>query len=76
MALFNLCSLADSLLSDMVEHTEDRVSHDEGQISLVVRKPVFGVSNQVSHKSVCPATEDGLKLEISDLESRGIVVSV
>ena len=29
------------------------------QMSLVVRKPVFGVSDQVSHKQGCTATGDG-----------------
>ena len=29
------------------------------QLSLVVRKPVFGVSDQVPHKPGCTATEDG-----------------
>ena len=28
-------------------------------LSLVLRKPVFGVSDQVPHKSGCTATEDG-----------------
>ena len=28
-------------------------------LSLVVRKPVFGVSDQVPHKPGCTATEDG-----------------
>ena len=42
-------------------------------LSLVVRKPVFGVSNLVRHKPGCAVTEDGLRLEISDLGSRGIV---
>ena len=28
-------------------------------MSLVVRKPVFGVSDQVGHKSGCRHTEDG-----------------
>ena len=46
------------------------------QLSLVVRKPVFGVSDQVRHKPGCTATEDGMRLEISDLGSRGIVLSV
>ena len=32
-------------------------------------KPVFGVSDQVGNKLGCTATEDGLRLEISDLES-------
>ena len=45
-------------------------------MSLVVRKPVFGVSNQVLHKPGGTATEDAYKLEISDLDSRGIVLSV
>ena len=44
--------------------------------SLVVRKPVFGVSDQVRHKPGCTATEDGWKLEISQLGSRGIVLYV
>ena len=38
-----------------------------------MRKPVFGVSDQVRYKPVCGATEDGYRLEISDLGSRGIV---
>ena len=46
------------------------------KMSLVVRKPVFGVFDQVRHKPGCTTTEDGLRLEISDLDSRGIVLSV
>ena len=53
-----------------------KFSHMEAQMSLVLRKPVFGVSDQVRHKPGCTATEDGLKLEILDLGSRGIVLSV
>ena len=34
------------------------------------------VSDLVPHKPGCTATEDGLRLEISDLESRGIVLSM
>ena len=34
------------------------------------------VSDMVRHKPGCTATEDGSRLEISDLESRGIVLSV
>ena len=45
-------------------------------MSLVVRKPVFGVSDQVRHKPGCTATEDGQRLEISDLGNRGIVLSM
>ena len=42
-------------------------------MSLVMRKPVFGVSDKVHYKPDCTATEDGQRLEISDLGSRGIV---
>ena len=45
-------------------------------MSLVVRKPVFGVSDQVRHKPGCTTTEDDKRLEISDLGSRGIVLSM
>ena len=41
-----------------------------------MRRPVFGVSDQVLHKPGCTATEDGQRLEISDLGNRGIVLSV
>ena len=34
------------------------------------------VSDQVPHKSGCTIIEDGLRFEISDLGSRGIVLSV
>ena len=57
------------LISASVVHCGDSMSHD-------VRKPVFGVFDQVRHKPGCTATEDGWKLQISDLERRGIVVSV
>ena len=40
-----------------------------------VRKPVFGVSDQVRHKPGCAATEDSYRLEILDLGRRGIVLS-
>ena len=39
-----------------------------------MRKPVFGVSDQVRHKPGCTATEDGRGLEILALGSRGIVI--
>ena len=34
------------------------------------------VSDQVQHKPSCTGTEDGLRLEILDLECRGIVLSM
>ena len=45
-------------------------------MSLVVRKLVFGVSDRIRHKPGCTATEDGQRLEIPYLGSRGIVLSV
>ena len=40
-----------------------------------MRKTVFRVFDKVQNKSGCTATEDGLRLDISDLES-GIVLPV
>ena len=45
-------------------------------MSRIVRKPVFGVSDHVRHKPGCTTTEDGKRLEISDLGSRGIVLYI
>ena len=41
-----------------------------------MRKPLFGACDQVPHKPGCTATEDGYRLEITDLESKGIVLSM
>ena len=41
-----------------------------------MRKPVFGGFELVRHKPGCKATEDDERLEISDLDRRGIVLSV
>ena len=41
-----------------------------------MRKPVLLVSDQVQHKLGCSFTEDGKRLEILDLKSRGIVLSM
>ena len=37
-------------------------------MSLIVRNLVFGVSDQVLHKPGCTVTEDGERLEISEVE--------
>ena len=76
-------------MSDLVGNPKDRFSHndaglasDQGctvclnKMSLVVRKTVFGVSDQVRHKPGCTVTENGLRLEISDLGRRRIVLSL
>ena len=61
-------------------HTEwqelDKDLKVEIDMSLVLRKLVFGVSDQARHKPGCTATEDGYNLEISYIGSRGIVLSV
>ena len=44
--------------------------------SLVVRKPVFGVSDQVPLKPGCTIIQYGYRFELPDLGSRGIVLSV
>ena len=41
-----------------------------------MRKPVYWFSDQVLHNLGCTAIEDGWRLEISDLDRRGIVLSI
>ena len=45
-------------------------------LSLVLRKSVFGVSDQVRHRPACTAAEDGWRLGVSDIDSRGSVLPV
>ena len=45
-------------------------------LSLVVRKPVFEVSDQAPHKPGSATTQDGLGLDISYIGSGGIVLSM
>ena len=63
-----------SLLGDSYEYLPLNLE-EISKIGLVVRKPVFGVSDQVRHKPVCRTREDGYRLEITDLGRRGIVLS-
>ena len=46
------------------------------RLSRIMRKPVLGLgfSDQAQHKPGCTTKEDGKRLEISDLGSRGIVL--
>ena len=44
-------------------------------MSLVTRKPVFGVSDEVRFKPACAATETIKSREILDLASIGITLS-
>ena len=43
-------------------------------VSLVTRKPVFGVCDQVRLKPACSSTETSKRLEISAIASRGIIL--
>ena len=51
----------------------NKLEHDK--MSLVTRKPVIGISNHVLLKPACAATEANKRLEISDLETRGVIIS-
>ena len=44
-------------------------------MSLVKRKPVFGVCNKDRLKPACATTDTSWTLEISDIETRGIILS-
>ena len=46
------------------------------QLSRDAREPVFGVSDQLSHKPACTVTEESYRPGISDLRRRAIVLSV
>ena len=48
--------------------------HQIYQMCHIMRKPVFGASDQVRHKPGCTA-EGGWRLEILNLGRRGIVLS-
>ena len=41
-----------------------------------IRKPAFGVSDQVSHKPACAATEDGWKLDFGFKDKRDCTICV
>ena len=59
--------IAISKLSDLCEDSISRKTITISTIvELVVRKPTFGVSEQVPHKPGCTATEGGKRLEFSD----------
>ena len=44
------------------------------QLSPIMRKPVFGISDQVRLKHTCSATETSYSLETLDLASKGIIL--
>ena len=62
---------------DKLEVDEMKVDEMEvDEMSLVLRKPLFGVSDQVPHKPGFTTTQDGQRLEISYIGSREIVLSM
>ena len=54
---------------------EDTNTLDGAHMSLIARKPVFWVFNQVRLKPACAATDARWRLEISDTETRDIILS-
>ena len=44
-------------------------------LTLVTRKPVFGICDEARHKPACAATEARQRLEISEIDTRGIILS-
>ena len=69
--LASFCSWTGCFESNLVHISEDRFTHDVTQMSLVTRKPVFGVCDQLRLKPACSATETSQRLEISNIETRG-----
>ena len=45
-------------------------------MNMVARKTVLGVSDEVRHIYDCTVTEPSLTIEISDLETRVIILSI
>ena len=48
-----------SITGTRTEPVDTNISEVQNKLSLVVRKPVFGVSDQVRHKPGCAVTEGG-----------------
>ena len=51
------------------------VNKTEAGMSLVTKKPVFGVCDQVRLKPACSPTEASYSIEISDIASTGIILN-
>ena len=48
----------------------------EHELVMRIHVPAFGVSDKVPHKLGCTAMEDGYRLKILDLGSRGITMQL
>ena len=62
--------------SDQTGQIESSLHANPKSFESRCEKTGLRVSDQVRHKPGCTATEDGWRLEISDLGSRGIVLSM
>ena len=71
-ALFGITSSRVALNADQCVPCSKECCGCSFDMSLVMRKPVFRISDQISHKTSSTFTEGGQRLEISDLGSRGI----
>ena len=76
MKLFFVVSFSDTVILNLFPLMCDFVNDVESVFEPYCEKPVFRVFDLVPHKPSCTAIEDVLRLEISDLGSRGIVLSV
>ena len=59
VAAVNTCKSEGSIRKENGESEYRRSKNSDRNLSLVVRNLVFGVSDHVSHKPGCAATEDG-----------------
>ena len=53
-----------------------RLTASKSSYSPVVRKPFFEISDQVKQEADCTTTDDGQRLEISNLIGTGTVLSM
>ena len=65
----------DSFLKGTITNHQDSCFQEQIKLSLVMRKPVFGVCDQLRLKPSCSADETSWRLEISDIETRDIILS-
>ena len=69
LVVARILSVSHLKYSCIVALTEMSVSHPLAEeMSRVMRKTVFGVSDQVRHKPDCAATEDGYRLRVQKVE--------
>ena len=72
-ALISFAVTAKLICVFVFAYAKIRFSHDAAYISLVMRKHVFRVPNQVRHKPPCSAAENSYRLKL--IETRGVILS-